>query len=325
MTGAGPARIVPRMSDLEKLLEESSRTFALTIPYLPEPTRREVTIAYLLLRIADTLEDAEGWSGARKREELLRFGSLLRERKAGEVEAMLARLEADPPTRHAGYLDLLRQTPAVLAELDGLGGLQRAEVVRYTLETIEGMAEVVSTLEEEGRLALRTLEDLRRYCYVVAGLVGEMLTELMLLDAPGLAPAADALRALARLFGEGLQLTNILKDSAADAVEGRAFLPPGVSRAEVFALARADLAAAADYVAALQQAGAPEGYLAFTALPVKLAVATLQRVEEAGPGAKIGRDAVLARVLELQGALEAKGELVPEARLPAQTAAAREG
>ena len=30
------------MDDLEKLLEETSRTFALSIPLLPEPTRREV-------------------------------------------------------------------------------------------------------------------------------------------------------------------------------------------------------------------------------------------------------------------------------------------
>ncbi len=46
-----------RASRLEELLFKTSRTFALSIPLLPEPTRREVTVAYLLFRIADTLED----------------------------------------------------------------------------------------------------------------------------------------------------------------------------------------------------------------------------------------------------------------------------
>ena len=48
--------------DLANLLEKTSRTFALSIPVLPEPTRREVMIAYLLFRIADTFEDAAHWT-----------------------------------------------------------------------------------------------------------------------------------------------------------------------------------------------------------------------------------------------------------------------
>ena len=157
---------------------------------------------------------------------------------------------------------------------------------------------------------------MRRYCYVVAGLVGDMLTVLMLLDAPILAPAAPSLRQSARVFGEGLQLTNILKDSEADAGEGRVFLPPDVPRNEVFELARADLVEAARYVATLQRAKAPEGFLAFTALPVKLAFATLDAVERLGPVSKIGRAQVARAMVDLQGALARAEPLVPEAGLP---------
>ena len=46
------------MTRLEELLENTSRTFALSIPVLPEPTRRQVMIAYLLFRIADTFTDS---------------------------------------------------------------------------------------------------------------------------------------------------------------------------------------------------------------------------------------------------------------------------
>ena len=78
--------------------------------------------------------------------------------------------------------------------------------------------------------AAQSIAELRDYCYIVAGIVGEMLTELFLLDRPGLAPAADYLRARSRLFGEGLQLVNILKDADVDASEGRVYIPRGAAR-----------------------------------------------------------------------------------------------
>src|SRR5580698_3671294 len=49
------------MADLMRLLERTSRTFALAIPNLPSPPRREVAAAYLVFRIADTFEDAASW------------------------------------------------------------------------------------------------------------------------------------------------------------------------------------------------------------------------------------------------------------------------
>jgi len=41
----------------DRLLPHVSRSFALTIPQLPAPLRTTVTNAYLLCRIADTVED----------------------------------------------------------------------------------------------------------------------------------------------------------------------------------------------------------------------------------------------------------------------------
>ena len=55
-------------SDYERrLLQQVSRSFALTIPQLPLPLRRAVTNAYLLCRIVDTIEDDESLSLDRKR------------------------------------------------------------------------------------------------------------------------------------------------------------------------------------------------------------------------------------------------------------------
>ena len=41
----------------DQILPHVSRTFALTIPQLPADLRTAVTCAYLLCRIADTIED----------------------------------------------------------------------------------------------------------------------------------------------------------------------------------------------------------------------------------------------------------------------------
>lgn len=111
----------------------------------------------------------------------------------------------------------------------------------------------------------------------------------------------------ARTFGEALQLVNILKDSAEDAAEGRRYLPSGVPRADVFALARRDLGVAGEYIETLHCASAPPGILEFTALPVALAWAALAKVEERGPGAKVGRPEVFRIARGVRGSI-ARGE-----------------
>lgn len=291
------------MTDLADLLERTSRTFALSIPRLPEPTRLAVTLAYLLFRLADTFEDAAAWPRARRDQALADFLALLDD--PARARALATGWVAGRPTEHAGYLDLLAATPEVLAALDGLDPAARAIVVHHARRTAEGMQGFVARSDERGSLQLATLADLRAYCYVVAGIVGELLTDLFLHDAPALAPVADALRADARAFGEGLQLVNILKDADDDARDGRTYLPPAVPRAEVLSLARADLAAAARYVLALQGARAPRGFVEFTALPVLLARDALDVIERAGAGAKVDRARVMALVTELDRRLDA--------------------
>lgn len=284
-----------------ELLVESSRTFALNIPLLSEPARTQATLAYLILRIADTLEDGERWSAERRIEELMSFARLLVAPAAEDVAEFRARVLADPPTAQKSYVRLLERSPEVLAAFGALPVEARGAIALYSRMTIEGMASTLEQLDPLGRLALRDLEELRRYCYFVAGLVGELLTELFLQAEPALQSIAPKLRASARLFGEGLQLTNILKDRDADAREGRVYLPPEVPPRQVLALARADLKAAASFTVALFEAGASKGLWAFAALPIRLAWATLDAVERSGAGAKVPRTEIARIVAELHG------------------------
>lgn len=291
------------MADLDQLLEKTSRTFALSIPRLPEPTRQEVTVAYLLFRLADTFEDAANWEREEQVEALEIFGELLREKDPEATRRWAERWADRVPIEHEGYQELLHEMPGVLDAFFHLGPEARDLVRVHTLRTAEGMADFVLRTDSEGRLRLRDLDDLRHYCYIVAGIVGEMLTELFLLGRPELQEIEARLRPRSRAFGEALQLVNILKDSAFDAEEGRSFLPRDVERDEVFALARRDLGVARAYVLALQEAEAPRGIVAFTALPVILADAALARVEEDGPGAKISRPRVAALAARMEAAL----------------------
>lgn len=292
------------MADFKRLLLRTSRTFALCIPLLAEPLRTEVGIAYLLFRVADTLEDAELWSRESRIAALSAFAGLLRSPSLDEARRLASAWVRERPCAHEGYLELLGETPALFAELERFESAPREAIVRHALRTTEGMADFVSEGGEDGGLRLSTLEELRRYCHVVAGIVGELLTELFIDATPALSRVSVALWKNAVRFGEGLQLVNILKDADADAREGRVYLPPGVERRAILAMARADLDAAAEYVLTLQEAGASRDIVAFTALPVLLARATHAQVERFGAGSTVSRLEVMAILGRLHRSLD---------------------
>jgi farnesyl-diphosphate farnesyltransferase len=274
---------------LQALLQKTSRTFALSIPMLPEPTRAQVAIAYLVFRIIDTLEDAVHWSPPRRLKALGEMKALLATLDPGEGQRTSARWLERPPLDHEGYLELLGATPRVLEALAALAEPARTSIVRHALRSAAGMAVFVDQSDPSGHLRLQTLEDLRDYCYAVAGVVGEMLTELFVLGRPELAGVARDLRERAVRFGEGLQLVNILKDVNADAAAGRLYLPPSAPLRAVFDLARADLAVANEYCDLLHSAGTDRGLWAFNSLNTKLALASLVILEAGGLGAKLTR------------------------------------
>ncbi len=292
------------MVDFERLLARTSRTFALAIPLLPEPLRREVTVAYLLFRIADTFEDAAIWPREDRLSALAAFADLLRAPSSTEARRLAAAWHAARPSEDEGYLELLAETPAVLAELDAFSPKSRAAIVHHALRTTEGMAAFVRGARDDGGLTLGTEADLRRYCYVVAGIVGELLSDLFLIGTPSLAAVEPGLRAREIAFGEGLQLVNILKDQSDDAREGRVFVPPSVSKSRALTLAREDLTLAGEYVELLQREGAPRGVVAFCAFPVLLARATLDEVERRGAGAKASRGLVGQLLAGMNAALD---------------------
>ena len=276
--------------EIDDLLRDTSRTFALAVPLLGEPTRRAVGLAYLLFRCADTLEDAARWSPAERRTALATFADLVSTGDGAAAESAATVWLGSGVSDHAGYARLLARLPALLAAVAALPPAAATTLRSHVRRTALGMRDMVTA----AATGLPDLPALRAYCYVVAGIVGELLTSLFVSDAPSLAVVANDLEREARAFGEGLQLVNILKDERADRAEGRSFLPATVPRAQVLALAEEDLAAARRYIAALERGAAPRTFVAFTSLPCELAEETLALLRRDGAGAKVSRARVIA-------------------------------
>ena len=252
-------------------------------------------MAYLLFRIADTIEDGNHLHATEKLVILDRFAQLL------DADCQPAGTSLDiprHPSDNSHYLALLHELPLVLTAVARLRVEVRDVVVAGVKRSLTGMKQFIMAGTDEGKVQLQTLSELRDYCYFVAGVVGEMLTEILVCGANWLSGVRQELDANARWFGEGLQLVNILKDSAEDERDGRIFIPRQASRDQLFDLAREDLHKAESYVRALKQAEAPRGFVAFTELPLQLAWRTLECVEAFGPGAKVPRREVMSIVAQ---------------------------
>lgn len=303
----------PAQERLRPLLQKTSRTFALTIPLLPEPLQTDVAVAYLLFRIIDTFEDSTHWTPERRTEALASFVELLDgSGDPAAAQRATARWSSNPPLDHAGYLELLSATPDVIQWYRGRQPAAREQLRRHVTRSAREMIDIVRRTGADGVLQLETVDDLRRYCFSVAGLVGQMLTELFLLQSPSGERVAGDLRACAVEFGEALQLVNILKDAGSDAAEGRVYLPRLVPRAEVFQMARADLRRAIEYTNLLRSAGVDRGIVAFNTLNARLAISTLHLLREKGPGAKLTRLQVTGLASEVLSAVDHGTALFPE-------------
>jgi farnesyl-diphosphate farnesyltransferase len=206
------------------ILPGVSRTFALTIPALPARLADVVTNAYLLCRLADTIEDDVGLSNAEKSAFHDRFVTVVEGK--GSAEAFAAELAPLLSTRVLDdERDLVRNTAKIVRITHGFSQEEQAALIRCVRIMCSGMPEFQRRKSLKG---LRDLEEMGSYCYFVAGVVGEMLTELFLLHCPELERERERMLRLAVSFGQGLQMTNILKDIWDDRQSGACWLPRSV-------------------------------------------------------------------------------------------------
>jgi farnesyl-diphosphate farnesyltransferase len=208
----------------DRILPHVSRTFALTIPQLPAALRTSVTNAYLLCRIADTIEDEPVLSADETLVMLRRFVAVLngREDAAPLARELAPRLAG--PTLPAER-DLALNLERVVRITASLQAPQRAAIQRCLEVMCSGMHQFQRTASLRGLACATDLDD---YCYYVAGVVGEMLTDLFCDYSVKIAQRRAALEEHAVSFAQGLQMTNILKDVWEDRSRGACWLPQEV-------------------------------------------------------------------------------------------------
>lgn len=224
--GARVAQAPPIQRELlTSLLREVSRSFYLTLRWLPSAVRPQIGVAYLLARATDTIADTELVPAGQRLDALGELRDRILGTRQEPVEfAEIARRQGTDSERR-----LLERVEDAIAILNSFSDKDQ-RLVREVLQTITGGQELdlrrFDGATREKIIALRCDAELDDYTYRVAGCVGEFWTKICrahlfpraMLDESRL--LADGIR-----FGKGLQLVNILRDLPADLRQGRCYLP----------------------------------------------------------------------------------------------------
>lgn len=254
------------------ILGSVSRTFALTIPLLPPIIEKVVGNTYLLCRIVDTIEDAADLSPSTKQTLSQLFLDAVLEKSP--VDSFVDPcLEALKNYSNQDELDLIIHTPTVLRILHTCSVSDQAAVSRCVSIMSNGMSHFHG---KQNELGLKDLKEFEEYCYVVAGVVGELLTTIFSNHSPEFAKRIRGHEDLAIAFGQALQMTNILKDSPEDRERGVSWKPANISQTELLSIAYQKLEDSLRYIQLIPKQDI--GMRQFCFLAFGLAAMTLSKI-----------------------------------------------
>jgi farnesyl-diphosphate farnesyltransferase len=210
----------------EEELGKVSRTFALNIKVLGEKLRRPVLLAYLYMRIADTVEDDPDLPAKEKADLLKKFSQAVNSGGKNADEFTESLPQSWKNSDKADYA-LSSNAAIVLPLLSEYPEPVASTIQKAVEEMCGGMAEFAERREKaNGWFFIESELDLDRYCYFVAGLVGNMLTELFCYSIKNFDKEQQKkLRNLSVSFGLSLQLVNIIKDLQEDSLRKVCFVP----------------------------------------------------------------------------------------------------
>jgi farnesyl-diphosphate farnesyltransferase len=210
---------------IDKLLEETSRSFYLTLNKLPSGVRKQMGLLYLLARIADTIAD----SNSGTTEELLETLESYNDRAQGLSDSMpdmsdLAKYQKNPA--EARLLSRAEEPIQLLFELPE----RDREIIRTCLGIIVGGQSLDLQRFGAGKgdviTPLKNYDELDDYAYRVAGSVGEFWTSMSLEHQFKVNRETEKrLYEKGVRFGKALQLINILRDIPEDLRLGRCYIP----------------------------------------------------------------------------------------------------
>ncbi|CAL9732002.1 squalene synthase Erg9p [Monosporozyma unispora] len=204
------------LQECYKLLNLTSRSFAVVIMELHPELRNAIMLFYLILRALDTVEDDMTI------DEKIKI-PLLR----GFHEKLLLKdwsFNGNGPNEKDR--DVLVKFSCILHEYHHLKPEYQSVISEITEKMGNGMADYIED-EQFQKDGIQTLKDYDLYCHYVAGLVGDGLTQLIVLAEFGSHHLLDDSQ-LYESMGLFLQKTNIIRDYFEDLEDGRHFWPKEV-------------------------------------------------------------------------------------------------
>ncbi|MEJ6719298.1 MAG: phytoene/squalene synthase family protein [Akkermansiaceae bacterium] len=273
-----------------KVLKDVSRSFYLSLRFLPKAFRSSTSVGYLLARASDTIADA-GELGVEERRELLsQFVKFVETGEGFEMPVVAGLPE--------GERVLMERLDECVEALEELPECQQASVRKVVGIITEGQKWDLNRFEDKGVVGLQSDEELRKYTYQVAGCVGEFWTEIGFGVEGDFARASEKeMMVWGQAYGRSLQLINILRDVPEDLENGRCYLPGAISKEELLRErqrwikeAREGLDLADRYAEALSGKRMRFG----TVLPAMIGRETLDRLEQSNwdeweAGVKVSR------------------------------------
>jgi len=201
---------------LRDLLRAASRTFAIGIEQLPAVLCDAGTVAYLLLRVSDYLEDNQDMPAEKKIILLNLWANILQgDARCEELTSQIQEADTSNPdavvAQHAAdILERLNSLPMEVREI----------IVHHVIHSTYGMARWVERgpqVDDES--------DMDDYMFEVAGRVGYLLTHLFAWYSTAIRLKKDTLLPLAREFGLALQTVNVIRGLRKDYERGWVYIP----------------------------------------------------------------------------------------------------
>ncbi|MFZ3228854.1 MAG: squalene/phytoene synthase family protein [Pseudobdellovibrio sp.] len=203
-------------------LEKVSRSFSFCIPRLNSDLRHWVSLSYLLFRVVDTIEDSV-WESSLKQlsvfQQLIEF--IQNKPEPYQVELWMSSFPDNIPDCEK---KLLADSAILINDLHTLSQPIYEIVSHGMIDMIRGMIYFCG----KTKTGLKNIYELNQYCFFVAGIVGELLTKLVMSRSNKefeKTAKDEGLILKSHHFGIFLQKINILKDQSKDESEGRFFVP----------------------------------------------------------------------------------------------------
>lgn len=214
---------------LRDLLKQVSRLFYTTLAVVPADVRDQIGLGYLFARAADTIADTDLIDRARRLEFLSHLKAQFTSDQISWSQIRAIQQAMSPLQQDSSERVLLERLEDCFRLFQECSPEDRRRVQRLMTTLTQGMEMDLSYFpgkSAEDLVALKTIDDLDRYTYYVAGCVGEFWTDLMCAHRKALVSwDVRHMSSVGVRFGKGLQLTNIVKDIAHDLQKGRCYIP----------------------------------------------------------------------------------------------------